>query len=81
MLDYLNQSPKKVALLGPDDNDLAKTVGAIASLRRYKLLQVLSIRKDELRIITNGSKFHNLYFELLYALITCTSVVAAIVFN
>ena len=40
MLDYLNQNPKKVALIGPDDNDLAKTVGAIASLPRYKLLQV-----------------------------------------
>ena len=40
MLDYLNQNPKKVALLGPDDNDLAKTVGAIASLPRYKILQV-----------------------------------------
>eukprot|EP00794_Sanderia_malayensis_P008972 gene8972-9930_t len=40
LLDYLNKDPKKVALLGPDDDELAKSVAAIAGLPRYKLLQI-----------------------------------------
>ena len=40
LYDYLHNEPKKLMLLGPFDNDLAKTVAAYAGLPEVGLVQV-----------------------------------------
>ena len=40
LYDYLHKEPKMTMILGPFDNDLAKTVAAYAGLPDFGLLQV-----------------------------------------
>ena len=40
LYDYLHKEPKMTMILGPFDNDLAKTVAAYAGLPEIGLLQV-----------------------------------------
>ena len=40
LYDYLHKEPKMIMILGPFDNDLAKTVAAYAGLPDFGLLQV-----------------------------------------
>eukprot|EP00795_Rhopilema_esculentum_P009214 gene9214-16891_t len=62
LLDYLAQSPKKIAIIGPDDDDLAKTVAAISSLPRYKILQI-SYGTSAIDLSTNHESFYRYFFR------------------